>query len=179
MKKFLIVLLIVLVGCAHGPQPGNPGYAFTVDTPEGWRQIHSDKYFIITKDGAYLQYFLVQERPLDRPFKHTSKKLNADMLPQEIAGVIIAEIRADKNIQNLILLENFPATIDGHKGFKLLFSYMDPEGTISKTLYYGFREGQNFYNLRFTAAKRHYFERDLATFAAFVDSFKLIDAKVN
>jgi hypothetical protein len=178
MKKYLIVLFIILAGCAHGPQSGNPAYRFAVDIPEGWRQLHTDKYFIITRDGAYLQYFLVQERPLDRPFKHTRKRLGKDMLPQEVADVIIAEITSDKNILNFELIENFPATINGHSGFKMLFTYKDLEGSTSKTLYYGFMADQSFYNLRFTAAKRHYFERDLATFVKFVDSFELIDMEM-
>ena len=92
MKKILLVIFVLFFSCAGGMQNGEPNYHFTVDTPEGWRKIDTNKYFLITKDGAYLQYALIQQRPLDRSFKHTRKKIKKDMLPQEVAGVIIDEI---------------------------------------------------------------------------------------
>jgi hypothetical protein len=179
MKKFLFGLLILIVGCAHGMNSGGSSSHFSVDMPEGWRQLDTDKYFLITKDGAFLQYALVQERAIQKAFKHTKKKLKKGMLPQEAADVILAEIGSDKNISNFELIENHPDTIDGHEGFKILFAYKDEDGSAFKTLYCGFLNDKTFYNLRYTAAQRYYFEKDLQTFEKFVDSFKLIEANEN
>mgnify|MGYP002750001071 CR=1 FL=1 len=166
-----------MMGCAHGAQNSASTYHFVVKIPKGWWQLDTDKYFLITKDNPYLQYALIQERPIDKAFRHTKKKLKRGMLPQESAEVILDEIRADNNIINFELIQNGPATIDGHAGFKILFTYQDKDGSTFKTLYYGFINGNIFYNLRYSAAKRHYFQKDLKTFEMFLDSFRLIESK--
>lgn len=174
MKRTLLAVFVLLLSCASGMQNGGYAQHFAVDIPEGWRKLDTNKYFLITKDGAYLQYALIQERPLDKAFKHTKKKLRWAMLPQEAAGVIIDEIASDKNILNFQLLENTPASIKGNEGFQILFSYKDQDGSAFKTLYYGFIKDGLFYNLRYTAAKRHYFNKDLKTFEKFVASFRFV-----
>ncbi len=76
---------------------------------------------------------------------------------------------------NFKVIENAPAGIDGHAGFKILFTYKDKKGSQFKTLYYGFVSADSFFNLRYCAAARHYFEKDLATFEQIISSFHLIN----
>jgi len=173
MKKLFWVLLILIVGCAHGVQKQEPVYTFSVTVPEGWRKLNTDKFLIITKDVAYNQYALIQERPLHKPFKHTNKQIRPGMLPQEAAGIILDEISSDINLSNFQLIANTPASIAGHQGFKILFTYKDQYGVEFKTLYYGFVRGETFYNLRYTAKKADYFVNELATFQKFLGSFRL------
>ena len=173
MKKLCWVFLILIAGCAHAVDNPEPNFTFTVTIPEGWRKLDTDKFLIITKDVAYNQYALVQERPLDRPFKHTNKQLKRRMLPQEAAGILVDEISSDINLSNFQLIANTPASIAGHRGFRILFTYKDQYGVEFKTLYYGFIRGEMFYNLRYTAKKADYFVKELATFQKFMNSFKL------
>ena len=175
MKKYLWVLFILIASCAHGVESQEPNFTFSVTIPEGWRKLNTDKFLIITKDVAYNQYALIQERPLDRPFKHTNKFLRSHMLPQEAAGIIVDEISSDINLSNFQLIANDPASIAGHRGFKILFTYKDQFGMEFKTLYYGFIKGELFYNLRYTAKKADYFVKELATFQKFMGSFRLIN----
>lgn len=179
MKKLLplLIALFIISGCASVAQQRSlkdlPDNQFTVQIPEGWwKPKHVNKYFI-TKDGAFLQYVLIQQRPLDLPYSHTKKKINKGMLPQEAAGIIIDEIASDRRIFNFNVIENVPAVIDGHQGFKILFTYQDKNGATFKTLYYGFVRGNSFFNLRYNAAKRHYFEKDIADFERILSSFKV------
>lgn len=174
MKKFFWVLLILIAGCVHAVEHQEPIYTFSVTIPEGWKKLDTEKFLIITRDVAYKQYALIQERPIDKPFKHTRKTLRRGMLPQEAAGIIVDEISSDINLSNFQLIANTPASVRGHEAFKILFTYKDQYGTDFKTLYYGFIKGEIFYNLRYTAKKIDYFEKDLATFEKFVDSFKLV-----
>jgi hypothetical protein len=180
MKKTLALLisLFLMTGCAsvaHQRSLKNlPDNAFSVEIPEGWwKPNHIDKY-IITKDGVFLQYVLIQQRPIDRPYRNTKRKLNKGMLPQEAAGVIIDEIASDRRISNFNVIENAPAIIDGREGFKILFTYKDKKGSTFKTLYYGFISGDSFYNLRYNAAMRHYFEKDIPAFEQILSSFKVV-----
>ena len=183
MKKLLplLISLFVISGCASMAQERSltniPDDDFSVEIPEGWwKPKHINKY-LITKDGAFLQYVLIQQRSIDLPYSHTKKKLNKGMLPQEAAGVIIDEIASDRRIYNFNVVENAPAVIDGHEGFKILFSYKDKKGSAFKTLYYGFISGDSFFNLRYNAAMRHYFEKDIADFEQILGSFKVVKDK--
>jgi hypothetical protein len=102
------------------------------------------------------------------------------MLPQEAAGVIIDDLASDRRIYNFKVIENAPAVIDGREGFKLLFTFKlekGKKGVIFKTLYYGFISGDSFFNLRYNAAMRYYFEKDIAAFEHILSSFKIVKDK--
>ena len=183
MKKILTLLisLFLITSCASVAQKRSlknlSDNDFSVEIPKGWwKPKYIDKY-LITKDGVFLQYVLIQQRPIDRPYRNTKKKLNIGMLPQEVAGVIIDEIASDRRIYNFNVIENAPAIIDGREGFKILFTYKDKRGSIFKTLYYGFISRDSFFNLRYNAAMRYYFEKDIAAFEHILSSFKVVKDK--
>jgi hypothetical protein len=178
---FLLISLIFISGCASMANDRSlknlPDNDFAVEIPEGWwKPKHIDKY-LITKDGVFLQYVLIQQRPIDRPYRNTKKKLNKGMLPQEAAGVIIDEIASDRRIYNFNVIENAPAIIDGREGFKILFTFKDKKSSSFKTFYYGFISGNSFYNLRYNAVMRHYFEKDITDFEQILSSFKVVKNK--
>ena len=179
MKRliFLLISICLISGCASVAQERSlkdlQGYDFSVEIPKGWWKPENINKYLITKDGAFQQYVLIQQRPITRPFRHTQKTLKQGMLPQDSSGIIIDEIASDRNITNFTVLENAPAVIDGHEGFKILFTYKDKKGSLFKTLYYGFLSGTSFYNIRYNAATGQYFEKDIADFKKILKSFKL------
>ncbi len=179
MKKLLLLLIAVslIAGCASAAMKRSledlPETDFSVEIPDGWWKPQYINRYLITKDGAFEQYVLIQQRPIDRPFKKTRKKLRRGMLPLESAKIITDEIAADRNIMNFSIHENNPATIDGHAGFKILFSYRDKSGTAYKTLYYGFINGDSFFNIRYAAARQNY-DKDLPDFNRILSSFTLV-----
>jgi len=182
MKKFaslLLVSIFLIFGCVSAAEKRSlqdlPDYGFSVKIPEGWWKPQYIDKFLITKDGPYLQYVLIQQRPLAKPFTVTKKTIRKQMLPQEAASIIIDELASDRNLVNFKLIENAPAVISGQPGFKILFTYFNENGSEFKTLYYGLINGTFFFNLRYTAAKRHYFEKDLADFDQILSSFKLVE----
>jgi hypothetical protein len=179
-KKQAVVLLISLLaisGCATWSPIGgmlrSDGY--TVEVPSGWMKYDSENYVMISRDGPFLQYIIFQERPLDRRFRYTRKKLAPDMLPHEAAEVILDDIVSDPMLINVEVLDSAPAIVDDHDGFRLLFRYRNRDGLKLQTLYYGFFHGNTFYNLRFTAAQRYYFESDIETFETIRASFHVAD----
>lgn len=178
MKNVVLLLLIAafLSACAPWAQVGGPytsaEHRFSVEIPEGWMKFNTDSYLMISRDGAFLQYVIVQLRPVARTFRHTHRRLNPAMLPQESAEVVIDELMSDPAVRNFRLIENAPAQIGTKGGFKLLFSYENLDGLKMKTLYYGFLQADRFYNLRYTAAARHYFAKDLESFQQILDSFQ-------
>ena len=179
MKKvcWLIILLGAagFVACAHTGGVSQPAsYNFTVDIPEGWRKIDNNRYLFLTKENPFLQYVMVQNRPIGMMFRHTKKKIQKEMIPEEAAQIIIDEIASDENILNFSVLANGPAEIQGHDGFSILFTYNDKEGSRFKTLYYGFVKEDTFFNLRYTAAEKDYFQQDVGTFYRILNSFQII-----
>jgi hypothetical protein len=183
MKKLisLLICLLFIIGCASAAKERSlkklPDAGFSVDIPDGWWKPGYTNKFLITRDGPYIQYVLIQQRPLDKTFRNTQKKIRSRMLPQEAAGIIIDELASDRYLMNFSVIENAPATVDGHSGFKLLFTYKDKKGSEFKTLYYGFISEDSFYNLRYCAAMGPYFEKDIAGFEQIVNSFKLVNDK--
>jgi hypothetical protein len=177
--RFLIcILLAATLACAHGPS--KPASTFHVAVPEGWRSIDSeDPMLFLTKEGGYKQFVLIRERPLTEPFTFSKRAMRAGMVPEEAAELVVNEITADTNVTNFSLLENVPAHIAGHKGFRLIFLYTDMDGFVFKTIYYGFINGSTFYNIRYAATKDDYFQRDLKTFEQVFDSFKLVAPKAS
>jgi hypothetical protein len=183
MKKasWLILGLAItgFMACAHTynnvSQPVS--YNFTIEIPEGWRRIDNNQYLFLTKEDPFLQYVMVQNRPISRSFHNTKKKILREMLPEEAAQVIIDEIESDQNILNFDVLVNGPAEIQGNDGFKILFTYSDKQGSRFKTLYYGFIKEDTFFNLRYTAAEQTYFQQDVGTFSRMLDSFHVVKAE--
>jgi hypothetical protein len=181
MKKLmpLLICMLFIFSCASAAQERSlkklPDADFSVDIPDGWWKPEYTSKYLLTKDGPYLQYVLIQQRPLNKPFRNTKKKIRGGMLPQEAAGIIIDELASDRYLMNFSVIENAPATVDGHAGFKILFVYKDKKESQFKTLYYGFISGNSFYNLRYSAAARHYFDKDIADFEQIVSSFQRVN----
>ena len=181
MKKVFWFTLFLFAAsfpaCTHTGAIYNPGsYNFTIDIPEGWRRIDRP-YLYITKDGGYLQNIIVQNRFIGKSFKYTKKKMKKEMLPEEAAQIIIDEYASDQAIGNLKVLNNSPAEINGHDGFKILFTYTGPKGSEFHTLFYGFIKADTFFNLRFTAGGQQYYLEDIETFKRMLKSFQVIKAK--
>ncbi len=182
MKKILLLFISLglIFGCASTANKSSlkdlPDYDISVDIPEGWYKPKYEKRYLITKwEKASLGYVFIQQRPIDRPFNHTKKKLRERMLPLESAGIIIDEIASDRNIMNFKVLENTPSVIDGHAGFKILFTYKNKKGFAYKTLYYGFISGNSFFNLRYSERLQDYDDNGFAVFGQILNSFKFFE----
>jgi hypothetical protein len=179
IKRFSWIPLLFLTGCASwvpaaGPYD-HPSYHFSVILPEKWMRFRTDDYLLVSKDGPFLQYVLIQERLVNQPFANTSKTLHRGMLAQEAAQVIVDEISSDRGISHFQVVENRPARINGLDGFNLLFTHKNRDGLVFRTQYYGFLSGVRFYAIRYNAAQRYYFDKDIRTFETILSSFEVRD----
>jgi hypothetical protein len=179
MKKLaVLVMLIFLAGCAStwkqaGGRYESSSHNFVVEIPQGWMELNSTDYLLISKDGPFLQYMFAQRRQVDQPFQHSKMRMQKGMMPEEAAKVLLNEISSDQSLYGLEVTEQTQVEIDGHQGFKIQFSYENQTGPRIKTIYYGFLDGESFYNIRYSAAERYYFDKDLETFDKFVRNFRL------
>ena len=171
-----VVVTLLLVACA-GPWKTAPdhlvGPRWVITPPEGWMHLSTQESEMFSKDGPYLEYILIQTNPLDRGFRYTRQKMNRDMLPHEAAQLISDNMRSDPHIRQFRLLSSSPTTMDGHPGFRLTYTYLDADGVEIKTIYCGVVLPNQFFSLRYTAARRHYFDKELPAFNRAFDSLRL------
>jgi hypothetical protein len=172
---WLAVVALMLSGCAGiwETAPHQLSAAqWSLTPPEGWMHLNTIESDMLSKDGPYLEYILVQSRPLDQKFHFTRKKMNTKMLPHEAARLITDNIRSDTHIRQFRLLSSEPAMVGGHPGFKLAYTHQDQMGVEIKTVYYGVVLQDMFFNLRYSAARRHYFDCQLPAFDGVVQSLQ-------
>jgi len=168
--------VVVLMACAGPWQPvqgdlASPQWSFAA--PEGWMHLRMPESEMLSKNGPYLEYILVQSRPLNKRFRFTKQVLDSGMLPHEAAQLIIDNLRSDPRFIGFQLLASAPAVTADHTGFKLTYSYVDKYGVTMKTIYYGVLLPDRFFNIRYTAAQRYYFDKELPTFKAVLGSIQL------
>ena len=175
MRKLVIVFcLVMFVGCATGQSPRTEN--FSAQLPEKWYQVNTPKFYILTKDGPFSQYILVQQRPLDKPFAHTSKVLARGMSPEDASAVFLDEMRNDEAVLNLRLIENKRTRVNHHDAFRLVFTYEDKDGLKFQTYMYGFLNENWFYTLRYNADLACYCNQDIEEFHQFVKTCKIKEA---
>ncbi len=139
-------------------------------------ELNSTDYLLISKDGPFLQYMFAQRRQMDQPFQHSKIRLQKGMTPEEAAKVLLNEFTSDHSLYGLEVTAQSLVEIGGHQGFRIQFSYENQTGPRIKTIYYGFLDGDSFYNIRYSAAERYYFDKDVEVFFQFVKSFRVGNA---
>ena len=199
MKSYwlLVVFCIMTGGCAGNPASWSSVSGRQVedhdrielDWPAGWmKYIPADKdekakkeglVLFVTRDGNGLQRIMLKRTALEQGFAYTQKKASAAMLPQELADIIMDDIRANANIIDPQLLENRPSELGGIPGFRLLLTYKTKAGLPKQLAYYGCLADGHMYGLVYDAPRRHYFELDLSTFESVHKSFKWKTAGVS
>jgi len=178
MKKSLLVIVLLLIGCAPWVQVGGlykmESHNYSVELPQGWMRWNKGDQLLITRDGVPLQNIQIIRRNIEEPLKYTKRKLSKTMLPQEAAEVILDNVASNKDISDFGLVENTPLRVSGISGFKAIYSYKTKDGLKVKSVYCGFIQDQWFYGINYNAPERHYFDKDITTFENVLESFKLI-----
>jgi hypothetical protein len=179
-KTVWLWILILGVACAGPVAPedaARPGWGdYSIQLPGGWKELDFPDGTLITKDGAFSQYIMVQQRPIEKPFQTTGRVLAGSMEPQDVAEVLMHEMEADTGVIGFQLVEYSPASVSGRDGFRMVFRYRTRAGIPFKTYYYGLMSGGWFYNLRYNSDEGKFTAEDLETFARLVSSFRIAGA---
>jgi hypothetical protein len=156
--------------------------AIEVEWPQAWMKFtpaDSDEnakkegwLLTVTRDGVGLQAMILKKRPIEQGFNNTKKKAAPGVLPQELAELVLDDMRANPNFVDLQVVENSPSTLDGVPGYKVIIRYRNKAGLPRQAVYYGCVEKGLLYTLIYDAPQRHYYALDLATFEAVKNSFK-------
>jgi len=177
---FAIVLLLgALSGCAPWVQVEGPyrmdAQGYEVSLPAGWRRATLvQDALLLTRDGVSLQYIRIGLVAVGDELTHTKKKFAKGMLPQDVGGVELDEVRSDQAVRNFELLENVPFQVAGFPGFKLVYTFKTENGLRLRRIHYGALLRDWVYRVQYQAPARYYFEKDLATFERVRESFRLL-----
>ena len=197
----LLVLIIAFVAsCAVPYAPVSerhvaPAENFMVDLPPGWRQHNASadplkKYTEIldkrhklkwdmlrlTRDGLLLQQICIGRIPVADELPNTKRKLAQGMIPLDAAELISDNFRANANLTHQEIMENAPANVGGHPGFKLHYSYRAEDQLKIDGIFYGAVIGPWLYYALFEAPAQHYFAKDLPAFERTFASFEIAKA---
>jgi hypothetical protein len=131
-----------------------------------------------------------------RTVKHLQSRFRRGMSPFEAAAVIVESRAHDPAVADLEAGEISSFTMAGTPAFEVVLDFeLIPRGardlewpfygwseynvqgheTPYRSIYCGFVLDDWFYGVTYTAARRHYFDRDLATFEAFLRTVQLRD----
>ena len=180
LGALVLGLGLLVGGCVSLPwQPtaglySSPAENFALELPQGWMRLNSNEDLLITRDGVLLQHVSVERAAVDRPLKSTKKTLTRGMQPQAIAEVIIDNFMSSERMLDVKVVENRPVQVAQYRGFRLVYTHRDKNGLRFKSVLHGFLAGDVFYAIRYTAAERYYFAKDLPTFEQVLASFRLI-----
>ncbi len=185
MKKYLlhiIVLSILATGCGtpRWTMIENPyivekdGIEFKAEVPEGWRQRNysvTESKVVLTKEGTAIHKVVIHKYEIKEGLPYTKKILSEDMLPGEIAEILVKEIKGNKDLDDLKILNVKPIKIDGSNAFRIKYEYKCCGGLWKKAEYYGFVTEKDLYIIFYSGIKRHYFAKHHKGFQKILKSF--------
>jgi hypothetical protein len=179
-KTLLLALALLLSGCAawtHLTEPtrlsGPDGLSFMA--PADWVRFNmaGDRAVALTRDGMGIQLVRVEYRKHDKAFPQIKKTSSPDLLPSEAAELAIADLRSDKSLADMKILENVPARVAGRPGFRVHGQYRDARGASFDLVVVGAPTSDGLLLLFYRGLTIHYYGRDIKQFDQIVSSVEL------
>jgi hypothetical protein len=164
----LLVVAVLAFACATWVQVGGPvrenSVGVSAELPHGWMRLRAHPGILITRDGLGLEYIEIGRSGIEEELPNTNRRIEAGMLPMEVAELSIDSARLSQETTNFELAENAPAQIDGRDGYRIGYSHRTGSGLRVRTLRYGCIVGDFHYWIEYRAAAQHYFEAHLEDF---------------
>jgi len=179
LRAALMIVPLVLAGCQTAPwtrvdSPAAVAVAdskFAIRPPAGWvRWNAAPSGVVVTRDGTPIQFIRAAQMPHAEAFRAIKKKSNPDLLPNELAELLIATRKAMPGMSGLLVTSNDPVSFGGLDGVRLGLAYRDERGASFEHLVYAAAEEQGVFLLEYHALSKHYYARDLPVFEQVVAS---------
>jgi hypothetical protein len=184
MKRHYLIylcLISILVACAPPWKlmPENEivsGKTYRVDLPAGWmRNTANKEVLFISHDGPALQGIEIREATHYEAFKKIKETSIPGILPSELAELTLALIKNEFPATRVVLLENTPALVAGHQGFRMHFKYETSKGLDYEGVVTGFATSQQVYMIKYYGTSLHYFPLSLPVYEDVVKSFQVAE----
>lgn len=188
MTRRLSILLCtagLLAGCITDEGPWRPvgglydsgnwfGPRVSMPLPPDWmKRNRVEDGLVATRDGFNLQTIAITRVDPGKALAHTKKQVAKGMRPDELAEVLLDDLRASGVANGLAVLDTRPLVIGGSPGFRTTVAFKDSWGMKVKMVICGTIVGDRGFRITYVAPARHYFDKDLATFDQAVAAFQI------
>jgi hypothetical protein len=157
-----------------GPAEAFPGYRLAV--PAGWMTLRNGDTLTLSRHDPQLEYFRIIGRRLRNPFENTKLRLEETMSPFEKAEIVLSDIALSEGVQRLRVLKTARAVVDGSPAILAELSYMTPAGLRRKELLFMIPRGTWYYEIRYSAVQRYYYDKYVNVAMDMVNSLKFSHA---
>lgn len=174
-KTILLLLSLLFAGCASSWKITDTKYKkpyYYFEPPPRWMIINDGSTALLSKHGPSLEKILIIRHRITDSLEIIKLKLYPEMLPHELGEVLLSRIIAAPQVTNVCLLKEEVTEVDSRQAVKLTVGYRINAIEFSEIIY-AFIDRFFFYELRYCAARRYYYEENLNAFETLVKSFRL------
>jgi hypothetical protein len=190
MSRSGIRVLVLLAGMAvalpamawkivmEGQPITHKGSGYSIQYPAGWRYIKWGDEAVATRDGPALQKIYTDFRKHKKAFRALGKDATPEMMPQELAEKIVAEMEAAGSLQNMQVLSNEPTTLAGRPAFRVHVSFrsaVDAGSVRYEGIVVGANSPQGIFLVGYSGPVLHYFARDVENYDKALASFTIAE----
>ncbi|MEW6413753.1 MAG: hypothetical protein AB1482_00685 [Pseudomonadota bacterium] len=146
---------------------------YSVELPLGWvRQTAGANDIFITRDGPALNYIAVARQPHTRKLPYTRRETRADLLPHELAELVVAEWKGAEATANMEIVATRPLLLDGRPAVRVQGRYKNARGLPIERVVVALVDARGRLTLFYEAPAIVYFQRGLPDFEAMVASLR-------
>ncbi len=154
------------------------GSGYSIQYPAGWRYVKWGDESVATRDGPGLQKIYSDFRKHKKAFRALGKDATPEMMPQELAEKIVAEMEKEGSLQNMQVLSNEPATLAGRPAFRVHVSFrtaVDAGSVRYQGIVVGANSPQGIFLVGYSGPVLHYFARDVENYDKALASFTIAE----
>ncbi|MBM2853310.1 MAG: hypothetical protein HW417_238 [Steroidobacteraceae bacterium] len=165
---------------AEGQRYTHKASGYSIQYPADWRYEKYGDFSFATRDGPCLQRIYVDFRKHKKAFRALDKDATPEMMPQELAEKIVAEMEAAGSLQNMEVLSNEPTTLAGRPAFRVHVSFrtaVDAGSVRYEGIVVGTNSPQGIFLIGYSGSVFNYFARDVDTYDKTLATFAVAELK--
>ncbi len=177
LRHSLFLLLLALGACTPwtAVDPNSRSVSvkedYTLEAPLGWVRKNYDMYDVFfSRDGPLLNFIAGYREKHDRELARTKRMTSPDLLPQEVAELVVAEQKASGSRGAFEVVSNRPARIGGRPAVRVHTRWKTERGLPIERLTYALVDQKGRLAFIYEAPGLVYFPKGLADFEAMIKS---------
>lgn len=146
---------------------------YRLELPLGWvKQTGGANDLFLTRDGPALNVIAVARQPHTHKLRYTRRETSPELLPHELAELIIAEWKNTPATANIEILAAAPLLLDGRPAVRVQGRYRNERGLPIERVVVTLVDARGRLTLFYEAPAIVYFQRGLPDFEGMVASLR-------
>ncbi len=176
----IVSIIFLLSGCAgwknvSGVQKINSQKITLNLNDKNWHAFDDEisQMYTLTKDGVTLQQIFIKKSPLNKALLSSKKSIQKDILPHELAELIIEDLKLANEMKSFKVLVNKPDQIDSKDAVQIISQVKDEFDNLIKINSTYFIYDDSLYSLSYLAPNQYFYNKDIEKFQDIKKSIKL------